>query len=474
MGDVKVIKTAIAGTAGYSYAYEVTDKDGKVTDKGIFNDLDDKGLDSHDYWSPEKGTMTTSIFGEIVKQTGTDYRTVDEVKENPATGEKYEDLDPTKGFVKGHKYNLGSVAKALDYGKTSSNNVSASSITNPFSNLAFQGGGLPMCFGGGLTGFSSLNVDYNMLQSVMSQYTGLISGALLSPYMNDSMFPDLYMPSLAMNAHRDTSNCFSLNNTILPAQNLPITTNDKSIISSDAKDNTKDKTIGENTDDKKLKGNKSDKDNEIKDSKNDELNEEVDEALDEQAYEICNMIYKATDGVGTDDDKLEAAIGEIKPENVLRVMEVWKESFAKKAGKKSLIQVINGDTEHDPSWTSLISVGTAFLPKDNQEYILPIKEAMLLKAKDMKANLSKEKRKEFNNAIYDFDTGVDDQYKPRNRWGGLFGGWFQDGEKVNAAFENLFNTMESQKNKKGKTTKKETTEETNEKTEKNTFTWTAR
>lgn len=515
MGDIKVTLVGtndIKGKAGKSYSFEITDKDGKVIGKAKVSDPDFDGPCGQDGYEGE-GTITTSIFDEMIKQIGKGYKPADGLNENP-TGEKYEDLDPKKGLIKGHKYSLGSVAKALDYGKSSSSSVSSSSIANYFNNPFMQSGGFPMMFNNGPTSFPSMNVDYNSLNTIMSQGSNLFAGLSIGSYMDDMGLPPFAMQSAVGDIFNKILKCFTVNNTVSSTQNSTLVTND-SISSNETKnkvitENTnikneekiskitgsvyhKDEEVTELGDGRKMKEYRDDKGNlirefydknnklqskyridekgayhpiineEVDEEVNEEADDEVDEALDEEAHDICKMIYNATDGAGTDDEKLEEAINKIKeqPEVVLRVMEVWKESFAKKANGKSLIQVINGDTEHDPSWSWLTGIGVALtLPKDNQEYILPIKEAMLAKAKDMKINLNKKERNNFNNAIDDFDMGVDDQYKTRNRWGGLIGGWKQDGEKINKAFENMYTAMENQKNKKGKTTKKETTEKT--------------
>lgn len=450
MSDFKVtlVKTTEAkGTGGFSYEFKITDKDGNVTGQASIFDPDRDGPCGVDGINLKKGTISATNLDDMIKLIGKGYKSADGLNENP-TGEKYEDLGQSSTYDKNVTYTLGSVYKALHESKTS--NSSSSSVTNPFASF-LQGGGFPMLFNNGATSLSSMNFDYNMFASVMSQGANLFSGLAIGSYMSDfPASPFMFEPAIG-GLFAKLMSCATPNTISLPTMNSALSTNNQSISSTE----TNDKTISENTDveDKELKekGLKEDKENEIDEEVDEKVDEEVDEALDDEAHEICKAIYTATDGLGTDDDKLEAAIGAIKPENVLRVMEVWKETYAKKADGKSLIQVINDDTEHDPSWSWLVSGGTATMPKDNQEYILPIKEAMLVKAKPMKINRGK---------LDDFDMEVEDQYKTRNRWGGLIGGWSQDSKKIDAAFDDMYKAMESQKNKKGKTTKKETNKET--------------
>lgn len=62
-----------------------------------------------------------------------------------------------------------------------------------------------------------------------------------------------------------------------------------------------------------------------------------------QALNICKDIYVAIDGLGTDEEKLDAAIMSINKDNVVFVMDKWLLSYQDKTGDDSLMETIYDD-----------------------------------------------------------------------------------------------------------------------------------
>ena len=63
-----------------------------------------------------------------------------------------------------------------------------------------------------------------------------------------------------------------------------------------------------------------------------------------QAREITKDIYVATEGIGTDNEKLERAINKINKDNVVEVFKVWEQNdYNSKTGDGSLLETIYDD-----------------------------------------------------------------------------------------------------------------------------------
>lgn len=115
--------------------------------------------------------------------------------------------------------------------------------------------------------------------------------------------------------------------------------------------------------------------------------EKAQKEMKEKVTSILQEIYDAmqgnvtaddkTKGINSADEKLKHAIGQIKTENVVEVLDAWgKSEFADRLGNKSLIGLI-GDKK-DVWYKNLLP----FHKSDTFEYVNPIKDALKDRAKD--------------------------------------------------------------------------------------------
>lgn len=85
---------------------------------------------------------------------------------------------------------------------------------------------------------------------------------------------------------------------------------------------------------------------------------------EEEVAGILKDLYDSMKMWGTDEEALKTAIGRIKKDNVLEVLETWEKSpYAEKMGSKSLIEVIDGETN-------------GIIWSDADEYLKPIAEKL--------------------------------------------------------------------------------------------------
>lgn len=107
-----------------------------------------------------------------------------------------------------------------------------------------------------------------------------------------------------------------------------------------------------------------------------ELIEAAKKKREEKVAKIIDAIFNATNGAGTEEEDLEAAIKDINKDNVLEVLETWEKS--PQAGKmdKSLIDTIKNDT--DGFWG---------MGSDEDKYLKPIAEALRARSNSKDANL---------------------------------------------------------------------------------------
>lgn len=97
---------------------------------------------------------------------------------------------------------------------------------------------------------------------------------------------------------------------------------------------------------------------------------------EEKVAKILKAIFDATNGTGTEEEDLKAAIKEINKDNVLEVLETWEKSPYAEKMDKSLIDTIKNDT--DGFWG---------MGSDTDEYLKPIAEALRARSNSKDANL---------------------------------------------------------------------------------------
>lgn len=96
---------------------------------------------------------------------------------------------------------------------------------------------------------------------------------------------------------------------------------------------------------------------------------------EEEVADILKDLFDSMKMCGTDEEALKTAIGRIKKENVLEVLETWEKSdYAEKMGSKSLIEVIDGETN-------------GIIWSDADEYLKPIAEKLRERSNSKDANL---------------------------------------------------------------------------------------
>lgn len=228
MGDVKVTlnsKNAIEGKSGYSYTFNKVE-DNKVVGSITIYDYEGDGFDNHDGVVNNKfGEVTNTIFETLMKEDSTKRGYADtKVDENPVTNKKYEDVKGTKkdkGFEITNdnktEFNLGSLAKNIDYKNPTSNYqnyadlVKSSYSFNPGTMPGAGGVNMPLLFEGGSGCMPTNNVDYAKLSNILNQGKCAISGTEIGGLMSDYGMPPFAMDSVITSTFNKILSCFNIN-----------------------------------------------------------------------------------------------------------------------------------------------------------------------------------------------------------------------------------------------------------------------
>lgn len=230
MGDVKVTlssKNAIEGKAGYRYTFNKVE-DNKVVGSITIYDYEGDGFDNHDGVVNNKfGEVTSTIFETFMKEDSTKRGYTDaKVDENPATNKKYEDVKGTKkdkGFEITNdnktEFNLGSLAKNIDYKNPTSSyqnytDMFKSSSSFSFNPMTMSGAGgvnMPFLFEGGSGCMPTKNVDYAKLSNILSQGRNEISFNETAGIMSDYGMSPFAMDSVITRTFNKILSCFNIN-----------------------------------------------------------------------------------------------------------------------------------------------------------------------------------------------------------------------------------------------------------------------
>lgn len=106
-----------------------------------------------------------------------------------------------------------------------------------------------------------------------------------------------------------------------------------------------------------------------------EATEAAKKKREEEVADILKNLFDSMKMWGTDEEALKTAIGRINKDNVLEVLETWEKSeYAEKMGSKSLIEVIDGET-NGIFWS------------DADEYLKPIAAKLKERSDSEPANL---------------------------------------------------------------------------------------
>lgn len=238
MGDVKVTlssKTEIKGKTGYSYTFNKVEGD-KVIGSITIYDYEGDGLDNHDgVVNNNFGEITNTIFGQFAKESGTGYRPDYIQPANSKTDKIYEDVKGEK-TDKGFKitsdnkttFNLGSLAKNIDY---KNNTFNSASYLNMYKSSAFSfnpmtmpgagGVNMPFLFEGGSGYMPTTNVDYAGLSKDRLEAKNMIEGTIIAGMMGDQGIPPMALDSLVVNVFNKFLSRFSNGSINLPGQNTP-------------------------------------------------------------------------------------------------------------------------------------------------------------------------------------------------------------------------------------------------------------